>query len=549
MTSHVRSRNVACTICQFNKLTGFEGITPSQNVELNPTLTGHRTDAIPEGGYPDEPLKREKAKVEPGLTAKWGITPNLILNAAANPDFSQVEADIAQLAVNRRFALFYPEKRPFFLEGADFFLTPIQAVFTRTVADPLWGTKLTGKVGRTAVGIFAAQDDVTNLLFPSNQGSSLGALENADRDAVRSYGGVVRVRQDIGRMSTVGVLYTGRAGSGYSNHVGGVDGFLRFNQNHSLTFQFLRSETDYPLETAERFGQSDSRFGGNAFNISYQYWARNWIVNAMYQDMSPGFRADYGFVPRVDTRDITGTVFRQIWGKPGSWFNLIRVGFQAEAIYDHKGTLTERNLMAGLMYQGQLETQINVHGIFSKILFGGQSFETANARLDTHIRPFSGSEFGLVGTAGQSVDFENLRLAHVLALGPRASLNLGRHFNVTSSHDYERLSLGGRSIYRVNLTQGRFIYNFSVRAFVRAIVQYQDLRQNPEMYALPVDSHSQNVFSQFLFSYKLNPRTVLFLGYSDNALGGNFEASGLGRVAIIRTDRTFFLKISYALQI
>jgi len=542
ITSHVRSRNVACVICQFNKLTGFEGITPSQNIELNPTFTGHRTDAVSEGGFPDEPLATGKAKFEPGLTAKWGLTPNLILNAAANPDFSQVEADVAQLKVNRRFAIYYPEKRPFFLEGADFFLTPIQAVFSRTVADPGWGAKMTGKIGRTAVGFFSAQDEVTNLLFPSNQGSMQGSLDQ------RAYGGVFRVRQDIGQMSTIGVLYTGRAGTDYHNHVGGVDGFLRLDQKNSLTFQFLHSETDYPTEAARLFGQNETRFGGNAFNISYQFWSRNWIATAAYQDLLPGFRADYGFVPRVDIRDIRAMVFRQIWGKSGQWFNLVRLGLAGEAIYDHSGTLTDRILVLGLMYQGQLETQVNVHGIFSKTVYGGQPFDYASATLESHVRPFSGSEFGLEGLAGQAVDFENLRLANTLALGPRVSLNLGRHFNITASHDYERLFLGGRTIYTVNLTQGRFIYNFSVRAFIWAILQYQNLDRNPEMYLSPVDSRDQTLFTQFLFSYKLNPRTVLFLGYSDNGFGGNLDPSGLGRVAITRTDRTFFLKISYAWQ-
>jgi hypothetical protein len=549
ITSYVRSRNVACVICQFNKLTGFEGIMPSRNIELNPTLTGTRTDEIPAGGFPDQPLENGKGKVDPGLTAKWGVTPNLILNAAANPDFSQVEADVAQLQVNRRFALFYPEKRPFFLEGADFFLTPVQAVFTRTVADPLWGTKVTGKVGRTAVGVFAAQDEVTNLLFPSNQGTALGALESAEGNPIDSYGGVVRVRQDVGRMSTVGVLYTGRTGPDYYNHVGGVDGFLRFNENHSLTFQYLRSETDYPADIAETFGQSDTRFGGNAFHLSYDYWSRNWIANAAYQDLGSGFRADYGFVPRVDTRDAMAAVFRQFWGKPGGWFNVIRLGFQGEYIYDHAGKLTDRYLVAGLMYQGQLETQVNVHGVFARTYYGGQDFDTALATVNSHIRPFSGSEFGLEASAGEAVDYANLRLANVMALGPQLTLNLGRHFNVTASDAYERLYLSGQTIYTVNLLQGRFIYNFSTRAFVRAIVQYQDLRQNPDMYAAPVDPRQQHVFTQFLFSYKLNPRTVFFLGYSDNSLGGELDASGLGRVAITRTDRTFFLKISYALQI
>ena len=545
ITSHVRSRNVACVICQFNKLTGFEGITPSRNIELNPTLIGHRFDAIPEGGYPEEPLANGKAKLDPGLTAKWGVTPNLILNATANPDFSQVEADVAQLEVNRRLALYYPEKRPFFLEGADFFLTPIQAVFSRTVADPLWGTKLTGKIGRTAVGVFAAQDEVTNLLFPSNPDfpSMQASLDQ------HAYGGVLRVRQDVGRMSTIGALYTGRTGTDYYNHLGGVDGFLRFNQNHSLTFQFLHSETDYPTETAQLFGQNESRFGGNAFSISYQLWTRNWLASADYQDLSPGFRADYGFVPRVDTRDVSATLFRQIWGKPGQWFNLLRLGGAAEAIYDHAGNLTDRNIGVGIVYQGQLETQVQLQGIASKTLYRGQSFDTLAVNFTSRIRPFSGSEIGLQGQAGQAVDFVNLRLANVLALGPQLTLNLGRHFNVTASDAYERLYLSGQTIYTVNLLQGRFIYNFSTRAFVRAILQYQDLRQNPDMYAVPVDPRQQHVFTQFLFSYKLNPRTVFFLGYSDNSLGGDLDASGLGRVAITRTDRTFFLKISYAWQI
>jgi hypothetical protein len=115
MTSHRRDRDVACLLCQFNKLTGIEGITPGRNVEFDPTLTANRTDV--RNDFPAGPMEGGKIKAEPGITARWGVTPNLILNATANPDFSQVEADVAQLDVNTRFALFYPEKRPFFLEG------------------------------------------------------------------------------------------------------------------------------------------------------------------------------------------------------------------------------------------------------------------------------------------------------------------------------------------------------------------------------------------------------------------------------------------------
>ena len=544
MTSHPRSRDVNCILCQFNKLTGFEGIIPGKNIELNPTFTASRTDAMVPAEYPDGSLGRGKIKDDYGLTAKWGITPNLILNATANPDFSQVEADVAQLGINRRFALFYPEKRPFFLEGADFFLTPVQAVFTRTVADPGGGAKLTGKAGRTAIGFFAAQDEITNLIFPSNQGTQQTSL---DQDA---YGGVFRLRQDVGRMSTLGVLYTGRAGSDYYNHVAGADGFLRLDEKNSVIFQFLHSETDYPAAVALDYGQNEVRFGGNAVNLQFQHSSRNWIVQALYEDLSPGFRSDYGFVPRVDTRRGEAVVFRQIWGKPKSWFNIIRLGAMGQLIYDHDGTLTDRGLTVGMMYRGNLETEVNVHGNFVRTYYDSQNFDTAFGTVDFRIRPFSGSEIGIQGMAGQAIDFDNARLADVFAVGPNASFSLFRHLNLVVAHSYERLSLGGDTIYTANLSQAKLLWNFSVRAFVRAIVQYRDLEQNPAMYAFPVDSQTQGLFTQFLFSYKLNPRTVLFLGYSDNAMGGVFDSwLGSGRVGITRTDRTFFLKIGYAWQI
>ncbi len=542
ITSHIRSRNVGCILCQFNKITGFEGITPSRNIELTPTVTASRTDSMDMEGYPENPLEKGKIDDQYGLTAKWGITPNLILNAAANPDFSQVEADIAQLEINRRFALFYPEKRPFFLEGADFFLTPIQAVFTRTVADPHWGAKMTGKMGRTAVGFFAAQDNVTTLIIPSNQGSF--PAEPLAQDAL---GGVFRLRQDVGRGSTVGVLYTGRAGSEYDNHVGGIDGFLRFDQKNTLSFQFLHSETNYPDDFALLYGQNDERFGGNGIRLDYMHFSRRWIIQGQYEDTSSGFRADYGFVPRVDVRSGTALVFRQIWGKPGGWFNLIRLGILGQAVYDHEGTLTDRNLTLGIMYQGQLESVANVHGNFSRIYYAGEYFDTVDGSFIFQIRPFSGSEFGVQGIVGRSIDFANSRLASVFALSPRAALNLGRHLNLTASFDYERLFLQGATIYTASIVQTRFIYNFSIRAFVRAIVQYRDTKRDVGMYLFPVDPRTQGIFTQFLFSYKLNPRTVLFLGYSDNSLGGNFF--GLDRVDITRINRTFFLKIGYAWQL
>jgi hypothetical protein len=127
----------------------------------------------------------------------------------------------------------YPEKRPFFLEGKDLFYTPFEVVFTRTVFDPLWGVKMTGKLGKNAIGIFSNQDRYNNLLFPSNQGSTSTSLEE------NVFGGVVRYRQDVGKGSTLGFLYTGRIGDNYYNHVAGVDGFLRLSKTKDISFQLL----------------------------------------------------------------------------------------------------------------------------------------------------------------------------------------------------------------------------------------------------------------------------------------------------------------------
>ncbi len=154
MRSHPTDRNRACLLCQMNKMTGIQGVDPGKNVEFTPTLTTVRTDTrqdVPtgswEGGGANGDWDAGGTDYQPGVTARWSMTPNLVFNGTVNPDFSQVEADVAQLDVNNRFALFYPERRPFFMEGADFFLTPLNVIFTRTVADPVAGAKLTGQGG------------------------------------------------------------------------------------------------------------------------------------------------------------------------------------------------------------------------------------------------------------------------------------------------------------------------------------------------------------------------------------------------------------------
>jgi hypothetical protein len=534
MESHPRDRNRACLLCQFNKLSGFEGISPGRNLEFDPTLTASRTDALDMAGFPSGGLEPGRVQAEPGITAKWGVTPNLILNATANPDFSQVEADVAQLDVNKRFALYYPEKRPFFLEGGDFFLTPIQAVFTRTVADPLWGTKLTGKSGRSALGFFAAQDRINNLIFPSNQGSASTSL---DQEVT---GGVLRYRHDVGKGSTLGLLYTGRVGGGYANHVGGADGFFRLSQSTSIRFQYLHSETEYPDGVALDFDQKTGLFGGDAVQTELMHMSRNWNVFAAYIDANSGFRADYGFLPRVDVRIFYGEAHRLFWGDGKSWFTRIQFWLSGNHTTDHSGRMTDSRLALGGAYQGPLQSQVQAIGRLNREFYNGVTYDVSDIVLGLALKPAGGMSFNLDSILAKAIDYNNNRPAELLQIGPWMELGLGRHINVTVYHSLERLESSGLRTYTANLFQARLIYNFNVRSFVRAIVQYRDVDRVPERYIFPVDPHTKGVFTQFLFSYKINPQTVLFLGYSDNSLG-------LQGIDITRTDRTFFFKIGYAL--
>lgn len=534
LISHVKDRNIVCFLCQANKISGFEKVKPGRDLEFDPTLTATRTDQRKD--FPSGEMDAGKIEVDPGLSVRWGITPNLTMNAAVNPDFSQVEADAAQLEVNTRFALRYPEKRPFFLEGKDYFYTPKEIVFTRTVFDPVWGVKMTGKLGKNALGIIATQDRVTNLLFPSNQGSFTISL---DQDV---YGGVVRYRRDVGKGSTLGALYTGRAGEDYHNHVVGVDGFFRVSKSKTMKFHLLHSNTDYPDAVADQYGQEKDAFSDFSMYGSIIHSSRSLFYGLLYEDLGKDFRADFGFIPRVDTRRLLAFIEGTLWGKPGGWFERWLYGIVFINIADDNGTLTDRSLNFNFSYYGPLQTDATIGGNIRKEYYNGITYDLNDVYAGLVMAPSGFFNISLYFEGGDAVDYDNFRKAKFARFTSSFGWRPVGGVNFSLSHIFQRLSLQGEEINAVHLLQARLGYHFSVRTFLRAIVQYTDLAQNPGLYLEPVGEKTKVLFTQFLFSYKLNPQTVLFLGYSDNSYG-------FGRVSLTRNDRTFFLKIGYALAL
>jgi len=525
-------RSDNCFMCQMPKVTGFEGIKAGRDLELDPTLTARRTDALEDEDDLSSPFKNGKLDTQAGVSARWGVTPNISLNAVINPDFSQVEADAAQLDVNTRFALFYPEKRPFFMEGADYFQTPFRAVYTRAVADPAWGLKITGKPGRQAIGVFAARDRVTNLIFPSNQGSDFASL---DQDVNV---GVFRYRRDLGKSSTVGVLATGRDGGDYSNRVFGIDGLLRFTATDSVNFQLLGSRTRYPSDLADEYDQPHGDFSGSALHVLYIHDDRNWSWWAGRETLSQGFRADLGFIPRVDTKKNVAGVQHNFWGTKDTWYTRITVAAEASQIKDHTGTVTDEVNDFYLRFDGPLQSWLNLDLYQGKEWYDGVTYDKIWGHMFFNIRPTGDFTCSLEGEYGDAIDYTNSRPATITSLEPGMTYDL-RHFGLEAYHRYEVLDVPGGRLYRANLTQLRMVYQFNVRMFVRAIIHHLDLVRNTGLYVDEVAPRTRSFFTQLLFSYKLNPQTVFFLGYSDNRLGEY-------GIDLTRTNRTLFIKLGYA---
>jgi hypothetical protein len=525
------NRNRDCTLCENATIVGFQRANQGRNLEFNPTLTAHKTDTAPT--FPATSLNTGRAKAEPGLSLRWGITPDIQLNSTLNPDFSHVEADVAQLEINTRFTLYYVEKRPFFLEGSDIFKTQINAVYTRTITDPLWGFKLSGKKGRHAFGILASQDMLTNILLPSNLASQLISLDQ------RALSSILRYRMDVGRQSTLGALASNRQGHAYSNSVLGCDGQLQLTPTDSIGFQFALSKTSYPQEVSHKYNQPYGSFSSGALSLYCNHEARDWNWWITYENLGRGFRADLGFVPRVDFRSTTAGIRRIFWEKPDGWYRKLLFTVEGNTTDNQEGQLTDRHFTLMTEINGPLQSILSFSIVAKREFYMESYFDQEFFQLSSSIRPSASLAFMLTGKIGDGVDYAGMRSAKVLRITPGIGFFIGRTIQASLEHSLERLHMEAGSLYVANLSQVRLVYQPTVRTFVRAIFQYLDLDLNLEHYPSEPAPIKRKLLTQLLFSYKINPQTLVFLGYSENRFG-------MEGIVFFQHDRTFFIKISYA---
>ena len=529
-----RDRSNNCYLCQAIKIQGFEGARPGRNIELDPTVIAYREESrldLPEGG-----MEKEAQDVEFGLTASWGITPNMTFNFTANPDFSQVEADAIQLDINEPFALFFPERRPFFTEGADYFTALENVIYTRTIREPSWGVKLTGKEGANTVGAYVMRDEITNLVFPGPQGSRATTIDTANSLAV------VRYKRDFGSRYTAGLLTTVRQGPDYHNGVVGADLDFRFTRTDQIQLLVLGSSTEYPTDIQEDFDQPSGSNFGHLISFEYDHYTRTWGWWADYEEAGENFRADLGYYPRVGFRNVEGGVLHTWNGRPGSWWSAIRVGADYSYFAERDGGLLNRSGTLWLNYNGTMQSFVQLGVAIEKEAYAGEEYDLTGGLVQAGFWPMGNLQIGAFSIFGDQIDYANARLGSRFRINPWLSYNLGRHIRLALNHNFERMQVDNARLYTANISQITAVYQFNVHAFFRAIVQYVDYDYNPDNYTFERNSEERSLFTQLLFSYKLNPRTVLFLGYADNYYGTQ-------DFRLTQSDRTLFVKAGYAWRI
>jgi hypothetical protein len=521
-------RSLSCLVCQFDAVTGFETSRTGTNLEVTPTVTASRTDVRPST---PGPLEQGREEAEIGLSTRWNVTPNVALNATLNPDFSQVEADAAQLDVNERFALFFPEKRPFFLEGADYFSTLVDVVFTRTVVDPKVGIKLTGKEGRHAFGVLAAEDDVNSLLIPGSQFSRSVSIDQEVRT------GVLRYRRDIGEKSSLGAFLTRREADEYSNDVYGFDGQWFITDSDSVRFLALDSRTDYPDGRPDLPGDP---IDGGIWVIDYLRRTRNWFVRGLHASFDAGARTDAGFNAQVDLRQTFFLVRRFFWGEESKWYRRFTVQVDSVLREDQGGNLLDRGTNLELQWEGPRQTEVEIGIRSNREAFLGNEFNNFRRDLRIESRPSGDFSWGFFWRGGEQIDFTNVRQADFELFQPTVQFRLSKSFVGSFDHIFQVFDNQESQEYlRVNLSQTNLIYHLNAKTFFRAIFQYQWIKRDPALYEVPVSERLETLFTQLLFSYKLNPQTVLFVGYSDNHAGNEF-------IDLTQNNRTFYVKLGYA---
>lgn len=534
MSSTPVPRDSNCFECEWAEYDGFAGAHQGRNLEVVPTLTMGKTQVRNAAGGAWE---SGDASIEPGLDVSWAPSPAMTLNATINPDFSQVETDQLQLDFNDSFALFYQEKRPFFLEGADYFTSQFDVLYTRQIADPDFGLRVTGRTGSGAYGAIVARDATTLVLVPGVLGSGFEQLDQKADVAVGRY------RYDFDTHFSLGAIGTFRQGDDYANGVAGVD--ARWKQGaHTATAQLLHSQSEYPAAIVDDYAAElgdDPTPAGNAWRAEYSFNNRNWNFDTWHEAIDPGFRADLGFMGQVGyDKSLVGG--GHTWYRDGQAFNRFDVYADFDVTHRFDGQLLEREWEGQVSMQGPRQSSVALHGMTRERFWEGQLFDEHYLDLNGNFRPTGNLQLGAYVQVGRMLDLAAVATGRRTMVEVWGNANVGR--GIALDWDLVRQQMhrdGGTAFWATVLNAGGS-WQFDPRQRLRLVLQGSQLERDPALYPIAVEETSRDWAAQAVYSYKVNPRTVVYAGASYGAFMDDEHPDLFGNT------RSVFLKLSYGWQ-
>jgi hypothetical protein len=588
------SYKVAGRLGQAATLNGLEGISPGHSIELIPygVMRGFRALDTRDPANPF--FQHAEVQGQPGMDAKFVIHDHFVLDMTANPDFSQVESEDPQITVNQRFEVYFPEKRPFFLENEDYFRTPLDLFFTRNIQDPSAGIRLTGKEGPYSVGLMATDD----------RGPGQAVASYFPLSGTRSYFTIARASRDIFRQSSVGALYTDWEcpTTGEFNRVGGVDTRLKFNPNWTLEGQgvvsssnlagnfFFPSFSSHNCETnlfpfnSGNVGKGNY-YAGPADKLDLTRDGLHFSYQGIYEDISPGFVTVPGFVNRVDIRDSEQLATYLFRPKKG-WITAWGPSLYNRFTFDHQGTRLDTDYEPYLTIQARGQAQVQlVPYEETRERLRPQDFAFlglgATANQDYHEHR-SGAKFQTgyfrkvtVGASyfwGDGVNFVPVSGTPPPSL--LARLNTGsatltfrpvKPLKIENTYLFERLRATeseylfalsqtpgiGKGIFNDHIFRSKWNWQFTPQLSLRLILQYNSLLANTP--GNTVDPYTflptQKQFNtDFLVTYLVHPGTAIYVGYNSDLQNLRVvPGTGVSNTAkgYINDSRQFFVKVSY----
>ncbi len=553
------NRDNSCNLCQIGIANGFAKAKQQNNLAVVPTLVVGKSRSR-------DPIATQKwdqlTDQEVGLDINWGVTPEITITGTLNPDFSQVEADSGQLNINRTFALFFNERRPFFVENADYFSSTQNFIYTRNINAPDYGAKVTGRVDNHSLGMFVTNDNTTNFLIPGNLGSSIAFLSEQSTNFATRY------RYDYSDELSIGLVGTLRQSDSYKNALQSADIRYRVTDVDTFRAQISYSQTQYPeflnkdfcdnnCEQPDELSESALRtrfedtFVGRAVQLIYNRDTDNYYINARHNDTDSNFRADLGFISNVDTKKsvLGGGYF---WRTDDDWWNQVRLRGDWDITHNDDNELIEREvegyLSLSAVYQSFAEigfrerTRVGLRHDPSSLAITDNTtrFSEMSHSFYAEATPNQTFSFGTFIRKGDTVDLPNNRLGKQTYIEHFIEANVGKHLRLEFETQRSRLEVNDLPLFDAHLYDFRTTYQFDVRQFLRLVVNYSDIDRNQSNYTFSVDENSKNLGVQVLYSYKVNPLTKYFIGFSQGA----FDNDDLN--SLKADSQNLFVKFSYA---